>query len=79
MPVQVVARCSTLTFRFRVPDLRLRSCLYDLSVGCKIAGAWVDVLYQVLTFQIGSELSDPSDGAMAAVVSDYDVTLEPVF
>jgi lipopolysaccharide transport system ATP-binding protein len=76
-PRQIAAPCSTLTFRFRVPDLRLRSGLYDLSVGCKIAGAWADVLYQVLTFQIGSELSDPSDGAVAAVVSDYDVTLEP--
>ena len=74
---QPAAPCSTLTFRFRVRDLRLRTGLYDLSVGCKIAGAWVDVVYQLLTFQIGSELSDPSDDALAAVVSDYDVTLEP--
>ena len=77
-PRQISAPCTTLAFRFRIPDLRLRSGLYDLSVGCKIAGAWVDVLYQVLTFQIGSDVSDPSDGAVAAVVSDYDVTLEPV-
>jgi hypothetical protein len=38
-----------------------------------VAGAWVDVIYQALTFQVGADAAEIVDGTMAAVVSDYDV------
>ena len=68
----------SFTCRFRVGDLRLSNGLYDLTVGCKVAGAWVDVIYQALTFQVGGDASDIRDGTMAAVVSDYDVQVTAV-
>jgi ABC-type polysaccharide/polyol phosphate transport system ATPase subunit len=63
----------SFTCRFSVGDLRLSNGLYDLTVGCKVAGGWVDVIYQALTFQVGSDATEIVDGTMAAVVSDYDV------
>ena len=61
------------TCSFSVRDLRLSNGLYDVTVGCKVAGAWVDVIYQALTFQVGADAAEIADGTMAAVVSDYDV------
>jgi ABC-type polysaccharide/polyol phosphate transport system ATPase subunit len=63
------------TCSFSVRDLRLSNGLYDVTVGCKVAGAWVDVIYQALTFQVGADAAEIADGTMAAVVSDYDVRL----
>ena len=68
----------SFTCRFRVHDLRLSNGLYDLTVGCKVAGAWVEVIYQALTFQVGADAAEIVDGTMAAVVSDYDVLLDAV-
>jgi lipopolysaccharide transport system ATP-binding protein len=65
----------SFTCSFSVPDLRLSNGLYDVTVGCKVAGAWVDVIYQALTFQVGADATEIADGTMAAVVSDYDVRL----
>ena len=68
----------SFTCRFSVPDLRLSNGLYDLTVGCRVAGAWVDVIYQALTFQVGTDTTEIVDGTMAAVVSDYDVRVSAV-
>ena len=68
----------SLICQFSVPDLRLSNGLYDLTVGCKVAGAWVDVIYQALTFQVGTDTTEIVDGTMALVVSDYDVHLSAV-
>jgi lipopolysaccharide transport system ATP-binding protein len=68
----------SFTCRFSVPDLRLSNGLYDVTAGCKVAGGWVDVIYQALTFQVGTDATEIVDGTMASVVSDYDVSLTPV-
>ena len=68
----------SFTCSFSVRDLRLSNGLYDVTVGCKVAGGWVDVIYQALTFQVGTDVTEIVDGTMAAVVSDYDVLLSAV-